>query len=197
MDLREVGYDDRDWIHLAQYRERWRVYVRAEMNLRHLSRVETRKGAYASTAGSLASWTDSLGLSPEYGARNTRERRTSIVVPLPSNSSQAANQEFSSKVKELRNKRKNWNRAVLANQLQKHFPNTPLMSGRGRSIYSGLRQDDSTVNIGFTNATQITPLTYDAQWVNLKLNALIHPRSILEENGDRSPSTPVIELPSP
>ncbi|KAJ4439145.1 hypothetical protein ANN_15102 [Periplaneta americana] len=32
MDLREVGYDDRDWI--AQDRDRWRAYVRAAMNLR-------------------------------------------------------------------------------------------------------------------------------------------------------------------
>ncbi|KAJ4434048.1 hypothetical protein ANN_16367 [Periplaneta americana] len=29
MDLREVGYDDRDWINLAQDRDRWRAYVRA------------------------------------------------------------------------------------------------------------------------------------------------------------------------
>ncbi|KAJ4429592.1 hypothetical protein ANN_21777 [Periplaneta americana] len=34
MDLREVGYDDRDWINLAQNRDRWRAYVRAAMNLR-------------------------------------------------------------------------------------------------------------------------------------------------------------------
>ncbi|KAJ4430430.1 hypothetical protein ANN_22646 [Periplaneta americana] len=34
MDLREVVYDDRDWINLAQYRDRWRAYVRAAMNLR-------------------------------------------------------------------------------------------------------------------------------------------------------------------
>ncbi|KAJ4446490.1 hypothetical protein ANN_13186 [Periplaneta americana] len=31
MDLREVGYDDRDWINLAQDRDRWRAYVRAAM----------------------------------------------------------------------------------------------------------------------------------------------------------------------
>ncbi|KAJ4434015.1 hypothetical protein ANN_16334 [Periplaneta americana] len=36
MDLREVGYDDRDWINLAQDRDRWRAYVRAAMNLRFL-----------------------------------------------------------------------------------------------------------------------------------------------------------------
>ncbi|KAJ4432447.1 hypothetical protein ANN_21066, partial [Periplaneta americana] len=34
MDLREVGYDDRDWINLAQDRNRWRAYVRAAMNLK-------------------------------------------------------------------------------------------------------------------------------------------------------------------
>ncbi|KAJ4428715.1 hypothetical protein ANN_25708 [Periplaneta americana] len=34
MDLREVGYDDREWINLAQDRGQWRVYVRAAMNLR-------------------------------------------------------------------------------------------------------------------------------------------------------------------
>ncbi|KAJ4443106.1 hypothetical protein ANN_04756 [Periplaneta americana] len=28
MDLSEVGYDDRDWINLAQDRDRWRAYVR-------------------------------------------------------------------------------------------------------------------------------------------------------------------------
>ncbi|KAJ4445861.1 hypothetical protein ANN_12546 [Periplaneta americana] len=34
MDLREVGYDGRDWINLAQDRDKWRAYVRAAMNLR-------------------------------------------------------------------------------------------------------------------------------------------------------------------
>ncbi|KAJ4444572.1 hypothetical protein ANN_06367 [Periplaneta americana] len=34
MDLREEGYDDRDWINLAEDRDRWRAYVRAAMNLR-------------------------------------------------------------------------------------------------------------------------------------------------------------------
>ncbi|KAJ4445429.1 hypothetical protein ANN_07234 [Periplaneta americana] len=27
MDLREVGYDDRDWINLAQDRDRWLAYM--------------------------------------------------------------------------------------------------------------------------------------------------------------------------
>ncbi|KAJ4437952.1 hypothetical protein ANN_13891 [Periplaneta americana] len=34
MDLREVGYDNREWINLAQDRDQWRAYVRAAMNLR-------------------------------------------------------------------------------------------------------------------------------------------------------------------
>jgi hypothetical protein len=34
MDLREVGWDGRDWIYLAQDRDRWRAYVNAGMNLR-------------------------------------------------------------------------------------------------------------------------------------------------------------------
>ncbi|KAJ4451316.1 hypothetical protein ANN_02777 [Periplaneta americana] len=41
MDLREVGYDDRDWINLAQDRDRWRAYVRAAMNLRLLNTLAT------------------------------------------------------------------------------------------------------------------------------------------------------------
>jgi hypothetical protein len=32
--LREVGGDGRDWIDLAQDRDRWRAYVNAVMNLR-------------------------------------------------------------------------------------------------------------------------------------------------------------------
>ncbi|KAJ4428633.1 hypothetical protein ANN_24678 [Periplaneta americana] len=34
MDLRKVGYDDRDWINLAQDKDRWRAYESAAMNLR-------------------------------------------------------------------------------------------------------------------------------------------------------------------
>jgi hypothetical protein len=34
IDLREVGWDGRDWIDLAQDRDRLRVYVKAVMNLR-------------------------------------------------------------------------------------------------------------------------------------------------------------------
>ncbi|KAJ4443374.1 hypothetical protein ANN_05042 [Periplaneta americana] len=34
MDLREVEYDGRDWINVAQDRDQWRAYVKAAMNLR-------------------------------------------------------------------------------------------------------------------------------------------------------------------
>jgi hypothetical protein len=33
MDLREIGWDGRDWINLAQDRDRWRAHVNAVMNL--------------------------------------------------------------------------------------------------------------------------------------------------------------------
>jgi hypothetical protein len=33
MKLREVGWDGRDWIDLAQDRDRWRTHVNAVMNL--------------------------------------------------------------------------------------------------------------------------------------------------------------------
>jgi hypothetical protein len=34
IDLREVGWDDRDWVDLAEDGDRWRAYVNAVMNLR-------------------------------------------------------------------------------------------------------------------------------------------------------------------
>ncbi|KAJ4432232.1 hypothetical protein ANN_20848 [Periplaneta americana] len=46
MDLREVGYDGRDWFHLAQDRDRWRAYVRAEMNLRSAVKKEVKARIY-------------------------------------------------------------------------------------------------------------------------------------------------------
>ncbi|KAJ4427587.1 hypothetical protein ANN_25235 [Periplaneta americana] len=43
MDLMEVGYDDREWINLAEDRDQWRAYVRAAMNLRRqLNAVDFR-----------------------------------------------------------------------------------------------------------------------------------------------------------
>jgi hypothetical protein len=34
MDLREIGWDDMNWIDLAHDRERWRALVKTVMNLR-------------------------------------------------------------------------------------------------------------------------------------------------------------------
>jgi hypothetical protein len=34
IDLREIGWDDMDWIDLAQDRDQWRVLVNTVMNLR-------------------------------------------------------------------------------------------------------------------------------------------------------------------
>jgi hypothetical protein len=34
MDLQEAGYEDMDWIDLAQDMDRWKVLVNAVMNLR-------------------------------------------------------------------------------------------------------------------------------------------------------------------
>jgi hypothetical protein len=34
MDLREIGWDDMDWIDLAQNRDQWRALVNTVMNLR-------------------------------------------------------------------------------------------------------------------------------------------------------------------
>jgi hypothetical protein len=45
MDLRKVGWDGRDWIDLAQDRDRWRAYVNAVMNLR----VPYDAGKFSST----------------------------------------------------------------------------------------------------------------------------------------------------
>ncbi|KAJ4449403.1 hypothetical protein ANN_00802 [Periplaneta americana] len=53
LDLREVGYDDRDWINLAQNRNRWRAYVRAAMNLR--LNIPNNAEAHSMTGRSLRS----------------------------------------------------------------------------------------------------------------------------------------------
>jgi hypothetical protein len=37
MDLREIGWGDVEWIHLAQDTDRWRAVVNAVMNLRVLA----------------------------------------------------------------------------------------------------------------------------------------------------------------
>ncbi|KAJ4434033.1 hypothetical protein ANN_16352 [Periplaneta americana] len=50
MDLRKVGYDDREWINLAQDRDQWRAYVRATMNLGFLKSHRVHIGQFLSDA---------------------------------------------------------------------------------------------------------------------------------------------------
>ncbi|KAJ4447853.1 hypothetical protein ANN_09861 [Periplaneta americana] len=57
IDLREVEYDDKDWINLAQDRDQWRAYVRTAMNLRSGRRkndAETDQKEEKELVGSLA-----------------------------------------------------------------------------------------------------------------------------------------------
>ncbi|KAJ4425454.1 hypothetical protein ANN_28070 [Periplaneta americana] len=45
MDLREVGYDDRDWIYLAQDRDRWRAYNEGESEDEIGGKINGRSGS--------------------------------------------------------------------------------------------------------------------------------------------------------
>ncbi|KAJ4443996.1 hypothetical protein ANN_05785 [Periplaneta americana] len=51
MDLREVGYEDREWINFGQDRDRWRAYVRAAMNLRGKTHVFVHLPSSATVPG--------------------------------------------------------------------------------------------------------------------------------------------------
>jgi hypothetical protein len=41
MDLREIGWGDKGWIHLAHYRDQWMAFVNTVMNLRIPQNVGT------------------------------------------------------------------------------------------------------------------------------------------------------------
>ncbi|KAJ4432453.1 hypothetical protein ANN_21072 [Periplaneta americana] len=72
MDLRDVGYDDKDWIDLAQDRDLWRAYVRAAMNLRtHPPSNGLQRGASITTT------------SPSNGAQRGARRKTAVPVTGP------------------------------------------------------------------------------------------------------------------
>ncbi|KAJ4431422.1 hypothetical protein ANN_20019 [Periplaneta americana] len=77
MDLREVGYDDRDWIDLAQDRDQWRAYVRAAMNLRVLKSQkaqDNRQGLELNGLHQLLVYADDvtmLGENPQTIRENT------------------------------------------------------------------------------------------------------------------------------
>ncbi|KAJ4442292.1 hypothetical protein ANN_12160 [Periplaneta americana] len=61
MDLREVGYDGRDWINLAQDRDQWRAYVRATMNLRVKKKNEENDGDENNKCRGNDEWEDKEG----------------------------------------------------------------------------------------------------------------------------------------
>ncbi|KAJ4425988.1 hypothetical protein ANN_27614 [Periplaneta americana] len=78
MDLRELGYDDNDWINLAQDRDRWRGYVRATLNLRFtfhvfssqedvsdVDRVKDELKSKTSGEDDVSTTSINTGLSPE------------------------------------------------------------------------------------------------------------------------------------
>ncbi|KAJ4438039.1 hypothetical protein ANN_13978, partial [Periplaneta americana] len=77
MDLREMGYDDREWINLAQDRDQWRAYVRAAMNLREKKFDVPELEDYV--------WWQDLGLlsymSTELNYLNHHLERYNILVP--------------------------------------------------------------------------------------------------------------------
>ncbi|KAJ4441958.1 hypothetical protein ANN_11822 [Periplaneta americana] len=69
MDFREVGYDNRDWVNLAQDRDQWRAYVRAAMNLREVLPLSAE----------VATDAHRLGTVPKDTLRNTK----CSIYPLP------------------------------------------------------------------------------------------------------------------
>ncbi|KAJ4428441.1 hypothetical protein ANN_24478 [Periplaneta americana] len=79
MDLREVGYDDREWINLAQDRDQWRAYVRAAMNLRRLDEGETISGIPRCT---IHDWKRNRATLEEYCAStSSNDKRRTLKQP--------------------------------------------------------------------------------------------------------------------
>ncbi|KAJ4432547.1 hypothetical protein ANN_21170 [Periplaneta americana] len=91
MDLREMGYDGRDWINLAQDRDQWRAYVRAAMNLRVSSAFSFGSSVQAIPleTGSVSAGTSAVvsgwGTTSEGGSASTTLRQ--VAVPIVSDSS--------------------------------------------------------------------------------------------------------------
>ncbi|KAJ4436980.1 hypothetical protein ANN_17112 [Periplaneta americana] len=88
IDLREVEYDDREWINLAQDRGQWRAYVRAAMNLRPGSLKAIRRRPEGTKA--VVKECDIYSLSSELKAVDNEtasssgaKRRRSVLKEMP------------------------------------------------------------------------------------------------------------------
>ncbi|KAJ4440692.1 hypothetical protein ANN_08840, partial [Periplaneta americana] len=82
MDLREVGCDDRDWINLAQDRDRWRAYVRAAMNLRSIAQSLQEQAASSLRRSESRSSLASVGsATSQEVARINNDSGTAIEQP--------------------------------------------------------------------------------------------------------------------
>ncbi|KAJ4427569.1 hypothetical protein ANN_25217 [Periplaneta americana] len=79
IDLREVGYDDRVWINLAQDRDQWRAYVRAD---RPLSSSETIQSA-PQAVGPRRTCNDDGGEFVRVLQVNRSTRKKNPVLPGP------------------------------------------------------------------------------------------------------------------
>ncbi|KAJ4432205.1 hypothetical protein ANN_20821 [Periplaneta americana] len=85
MDLREVGYDGRDWINLAQDRDQCRAYVRAAMNLRieHGTNLNGRKLTSLRLADNIILFTESANeLTKMLEDLNNVSQEADVVINL-------------------------------------------------------------------------------------------------------------------
>ncbi|KAJ4445591.1 hypothetical protein ANN_12272 [Periplaneta americana] len=82
MDLREVGYDDRDWIDLAQDRDQWQAYVRAAMNLWFLKSQIDRHNKIRSMIANELRRADKYEVYEEIGCLSAdgSTRRADIII---------------------------------------------------------------------------------------------------------------------
>ncbi|KAJ4436961.1 hypothetical protein ANN_17093 [Periplaneta americana] len=90
MDLREVGYDDRDWINLAQERDRWRAYcehpktILTKLEQRSWIKIEMARGHSAQECfQGLREACGDAALPYRTVARWVKAFREGLVAPVP------------------------------------------------------------------------------------------------------------------